>query len=210
MEFQSVYDISVILGVESITYPEDEPYRKEVMKTIEKGVELSRLVMSSHAGTHIDVPAHFVKYGKRIHEYDAEKFIVPAQVIGIENPAEITVEELRDLPLKEEKALLFKTRNSRDGISNNGKFTENFVYLTEEAADYCVKRKIPLVGIDYITVEKFDNKNHMVHKKLLGNGILILEGINLKNVPIGDYTLICLPLRIKDGEASPVRAILVK
>lgn len=211
MEFQGIYDISVILGVESITYPGDEPYRREVMKKIEEeSAEVSRLIMSSHAGTHIDVPAHFIEGGKRIHDYDVERFIVPAQVVEIENPFEIRVEELRNLNIKKEMALLFKTRNSRDGISNSGEFTEDFVYLTWEAANFCVEMNIPLVGIDYITVEKSGGKDHVVHKKLLGNDILILEGINLKNVPNGEYTLFCLPLKIKDGEASPVRAILVK
>ena len=207
VNFRKIYDISVTLGLESITYPGDEPFRREVMRSIEEGAEVSRLIMSSHSGTHMDASAHFIKGGKRIHEYNIERFILPARVIEIKDPKEIKLEELEKSSIPENKALLFKTRNSMEGISRNGKFTKNFVHLSEEAADYCVKRNIPLVGIDYITIEKVGSNT--VHKKLLGNDIIILEGINLKNVPQGEYLLVCLPLKIMDGEGSPVRAILI-
>jgi arylformamidase len=117
---------------------------------------------------------------------------------------------LENLDIEPGDALLFKTDNSVSGRCRNGVFSENFVYLSSAAANFCVEEKIRLVGIDYISIEKYGDEAFPSHRKILGNNILILEGIDLKEAPQGRYTLICLPLTIKDGEASPVRAILLQ
>jgi arylformamidase len=131
-------------------------------------------------------------------------------VIEVEGKRSIHPKHLKNLELKQGEALLFKTDNSMSGILISGEFTEDFVSLSPEAADFCVEKKWSLLGIDYVTIGKFGEESVDVHRKLLGHGILILEGINLKAVPPGRYTLICLPLRINGGEGSPVRAVLLK
>ena len=88
--------------------------------------------------------------------------------------------------------------------------TKDFVYLTPEAAEFCVEQNSRLVGIDYITIEKYGDEFFPAHRKILGNNMFVLEGIDLNGVPPGRYTLMCLPLRIKGGEASPARAILLQ
>ncbi len=93
---------------------------------------------------------------------------------------------------------------------HNPVFSEEYVCLTPDAARLCVSRGVGLVGIDYLSVDSYEDASLPVHRTLLENDILILEGIDLKDVPCGRYTLICLPLRIKDAEASPVRAVLVR
>jgi len=118
--------------------------------------------------------------------------------------------ELENLDIEPGDALLFKTDNSISSRCRNGVFFESFVYLSSEAADFCVEKKVSLVGIDYISIEKYGDETFPSHRKILGNNILILEGIDLKAVPPGKYTLLCLPLKIKGGEASPVRAILLQ
>ena len=95
-------------------------------------------------------------------------------------------------------------------LGKNGTFSEQFVYLSPEAADICINKKVKLVGLDYITVERYGDQEFPIHRRLLENNIPLLEGIYLKDVPAGRYTLICLPLKIRGGEASPVRAILVQ
>jgi len=82
--------------------------------------------------------------------------------------------------------------------------------IYHEAADFCVEKKVSLVGIDYTTPDRYSDEDFPVHYKLLGNGILVLESINLKEVPPGRYTLFCLPLKIKGADGAPVRAILVR
>ncbi len=208
---RTIYDISVILGEESFPFPGDPPFRKEMLLSIENGesCDISALSMSAHSGTHIDTPSHFIDGGRTLDNYSARNFILPARVVAIEDKHSIKPGDLHDLDIEPGDALLFKTDNSATGRSISGVFSERFVYLTPEAAAICVGKEVGMVGIDYITIEASGDEAFPVHRKLLGSGILILEGINLKDVPPGRYTLICLPLKIKGGEASPVRAILL-
>jgi arylformamidase len=210
--YKDIYDISVLLGSESILFPNDTPYSMDSVETIERSgiCNVSKLVLSAHYGTHIDAPLHFIQNGKSIDQYLVQEFILPAQVVEIEDRQSIRPSELEPLDIKRGDALLFKTNNSVSGRSVSGMFSEDFVYLSAEAADYCVKKRISLVGIDYATIDKYGDMNFAAHRTLLKNGILILEGIHLKDVPAGKYTLFCLPLKIKGSEASPVRAILVR
>jgi arylformamidase len=208
--FRKIYDISVLLGEESIDFPGDAPFSREFALTIEESgiCNVSNLKMSAHAGTHVDTPLHFISGGKGIDEYAAEDFIFPAKVIEIQGSESIKAFHIDGLDLDPGEAVLFKTDNSLSGRSTSGLFSESFVYLSPQAAEVCVKKKLGLVGIDYVTIDKFGETSSPVHHKLLGNDILILEGINLRDVPPGKYTLLCLPLKIKGCEGSPVRAVL--
>ncbi len=212
MRYEAVYDISVLLGVEDIDYPGTPPYSRELINSLKNGdtSNLSQLVMSTHSGTHLDSPSHFIPNGKNIDDYPATAFILPAQVTPIEDKELIQPSELEKLDTRAGDALLFKTENSISGHATSGEFRGSFVYLSPEAADLCVKRKLGLVGIDFNTIEPCSDDTFPVHKKLLDSGILILESINLKEVPPGRYTLFCLPLKMKGAEASPVRAILIR
>jgi len=212
MRCEEVYDISVLLGVEDIDYPGTPPYSRELIYSLKNGdtSNLSRLVMSTHSGTHLDAPSHFIPNGKNIDEYPAKAFILPAQVVPIEDKEIIRPSELEKLDTGAGDALLFKTNNSISGRSISGEFWKSFVYLSPEAADFCVRRKLALVGIDYNSIEPCRAGPFPVHEKLLCSGMLILESINLREVPPGRYTLLCLPLKMKDAEASPVRAILIR
>ncbi len=210
--YEAVYDISVLLGTESINYPGDTPYSRDLMLTIEdSGISnVSKLVMSAHSGTHLDAPLHFIPNAKSIDQYSVQEFILPAQVVSIKDRESIRPSELENLDIKQGDALLFKTDNSISGRCRSGVFSENFVYLSPKAADFCLEKKVSLVGIDYNTIERHGDEAFPTHHKILGSNILILEGINLKGVPPGRYTLFCFPLKIKGGEASPVRAILIQ
>jgi arylformamidase len=212
LHFETIYDISLILGQEAITYPGDTPFSRKIICEINDGSMFcnSRLVMSAHSGTHLDMPAHFIAEGKTIDNYQIENFIIPAQVIEIQSGKPIQASDLDSIDIHPKQALLFKTDNSISGRSRAGVFSDHFVYLTPGVADLCVEKQVSLVGIDYITVDDFEDKTFQVHRILLGNNILILESINLKEVPPGSYTLVCLPLKIKAGEASPVRAVLFR
>ncbi|MEM3676158.1 MAG: hypothetical protein QXV22_03775, partial [Thermoplasmataceae archaeon] len=108
-----------------------------------------------------------------------------------------------DIPDKHQSRVLFKTKNS--GLYR--KFSEDFTYIDESAARKLIEHKAKLVGIDYLSIEKFGTKGMKVHKILLNGGTVILEGLDLSQVAPGDYELICLPLKI-DADGSPCRAIL--
>jgi arylformamidase len=209
--YEAIYDISVSLGDEAVDYPGTIPYSRELVYRIKDGqpLDVSKLVMTAHSGTHIDTPSHSNPNGKRIDEYPLQAFILPAQVVSIKDKEAIRPSEMENLDLKPGEALLFKTDNSISGRCASGAFSENFVYMSLEAADFCVEKRVSLVGTDYNTVDRYGDKNFPVHRKLLENGILILEGINLKEVPSGRYTLFCPPLKLKGAEGSPTRAILI-
>lgn len=212
--YKTIYDISILLGVEQIDLPIPgvPPFSREMILTMEGGgpAELSKLVITCHSGTHIDAPSHFIPEGKSIDEYPVEEFILPAQVVNIEDKEVIRPSELEKIDIRQGDALLFKTDNSRSGRCKAGVLCGDYVYLSPEAADYCIAKKVRLVGFDYLAPERPGESIEAapIHRKLLGNGILILESINLESVPLGRYTLFCLPLKIKGGEGSPVRAIL--
>lgn len=210
--YEAIYDISVSLGVESIDYPDTVPFSRELVEPAKDSAvcELSKLVMSAHSGTHLDFPAHFIPGEKRVDDYPIQRFILPAQVVHIKDKEAIRPSELKNLDIRPGDALLFKTDNSISGRCVSGVFCESFVYMSPEAADFCVDKKLSLVGIDYVTIDGYVDKNFPTHLKLLGNDILILESINLKEVPPGRYTLFCPPLKVKGAEGSPARAILIR
>lgn len=166
--------------------------------------------MPTHVGTHVDTPAHYFAKGKNLDAYPIKRWILPAQVVNIKNREVIQPGELANLDLRPGEALLFKTANSLNGQATSGVFSESFVYMSLEAADFCIAQEVSLVGIDYASVEKYNAEDFPVHHKLLENNILILEGINLKDVPPGRYTLFCPPLKIKGAEGAPTRAVLLR
>ena len=209
--YQSAHDISVILGKESINYPGEPVYTHRWNASIAEGdgANVSHLSMTAHAGTHVDLPLHFIPGKEPLDDYPAGSFILPASVIDIEDAEAVRASELRQHSIQRGEAVLFKTRNSRAGLCASGEFTEGFVYIAPDAAALCVEKGIALIGIDYISIDPYGSPDFPAHHTLLGNGVLALEGINLQDVPPGRYTLICLPLRIHGGEAFPVRAILL-
>jgi arylformamidase len=209
--FEDVYDISVPLEAVS-AYPGDRQFSQEWMSRFEDGADynLSALTLSSHAGTHLDASAHLLKNGRTLDKYPINRFIIPAHVIRVECHESIPASAISCLKINKGEALLFKTQNSRRGILYNKVFFEEFVYLSVEAARLCVSSGISLVGIDSLSVDKYEDTSLPAHQALLENDVLILEGIDLVDIPCGRYTLICLPLRVKDAEASPARAVLVR
>jgi arylformamidase len=205
------HDISVSLGDESFNFPGDTPYQRKMVQALENGGEcnLSEITMSAHAGTHMDAPSHFFSGGKTIDRFPVEKFVLSALVVHVQNRVSIEPGELENVNVLPGEAILFKTSNSTEGRIENGVFEEGFVYLSEKGADWCLQKEVGLVGIDYISIEKYGSRGFPVHRKILGRGIPILEGVNLRSVPAGKYTLYCFPLKIGGGEGAPVRAVLM-
>jgi arylformamidase len=213
LKYQKIYDISILLGVESVDFPGRVLFSRD-QKERTMGVEqfrISHISMSAHAGTHLDAPSHLTTYTKTIDQYGIENFILPTVVVNIQDREVIRSVELKGLDIRQGEAVLFRTDNSLSGRSTTRVPSEHYVYLSVEAADFCVEKKVSLVGFDYFAPEKPGNKKHApVHHKLFEKGILILEGANLKSVPAGRYTMFCLPLKMRGSEGSPVRAILIQ
>ena len=210
--YRKIHDISIILGKESAVWPGDTPYSRESEIVAEKGDtwQIASLQMSSHSGTHIDLPKHLFHDRKALHEYPASSFILPAHVVESFDAVSVKPDILTGVPVQPGDAVLFKTENSRIGLVSGGEFTRRYVYIEQETALLCTGKKAALLGTDYMSVDKGDVDENPVHTLLMENDILILENINLEAVAPGKYTLVCLPLRLYDGEASPVRAVLLE
>jgi len=211
-DLEVIYDISIPLGAGSVDWPGLPPYSRELVSEMKRGgpADISKLTMICHVGTHVDTPSHFVVNGKNLDEYPVSDWVLPAQVVSIRDSQAVRPSEFRQLDIRPGEAILFQTDNSRIGRCVSGVFAEDYVYITPEAADFLIQREIAMVGIDYGSVDRFDDGNMTIHHRLLGSGIRIVEGINLKDIPTGRYTLFCLPLRISGAEGAPARAVLVR
>lgn len=202
-----IYDISTPLSADLPVYPGDPPVAIEPVTRISRGdtANVSRLTISTHCGTHLDVMRHYSEHGMGVDQVPLALLVGKVLVVELSGVREIGRRELARYPVKGEDRVLLRTDNSllwaRPG------FHEEYAHLTAEGARFLLDVGVKLVGIDYLSIERFDGDGE-VHRLLLGNGVVVLEGLNLDGVAAGHYELICLPLKIKDGDGAPVRAIL--
>jgi arylformamidase len=167
---------------------------------------VARLAMGTHAGTHVDAPYHFLADGATVDSLPLEILLGKARVVEIARRDKIERADLQALDLRDDLRVLLKTRMS--GQLRHSSFQEDFVHLTPDAASYLVQAGIKLVGIDYLSIEKFGSKDFAAHRSLLGAGVVIIEGLDLSEVEPGEYEMTCLPLRIVGADGSPARVIL--
>jgi len=202
------YDVTLTISNTLITWPTDPPVSIRKTRLISQGnsCNVSELKFGSHCGTHIDAPYHFEEDGVKIDQIPLDFLIGNATVFDIRNKEKIDLEDVKSLQLKSAKRVIFKTINST--YWKLSEFKKDFVYITKETAQYLVDSDVKLVGIDYLSVEKFGNKPSDTHHIFLRNGVVLIEGLDLSNVEAGDYELIALPLKIKDCDGSPARVIL--
>ncbi|MDR4507006.1 MAG: cyclase family protein [Candidatus Brocadiaceae bacterium] len=202
------YDITLPLSETTITWPGDPALSIKKVRFVSQDdtCTISELKLGTHCGTHIDAPYHFDESGITVDQIPLERLIGIATVFSIKNKEKIDLEEVKLLKLENTKKVIFKTINST--YWKLSEFKKEFVYITKDAAHYLVDSGVMLVGIDYLSVEKWNSSHFDVHRMLLREGIIILEGLDLGNVEAGNYELIALPLKIKGGDGSPARVIL--
>ncbi|MCL4396394.1 MAG: cyclase family protein [Chloroflexi bacterium] len=207
-----IHDISVPISSSMPTYPGDPPVSIEPVLQIAKGdaANVSRLSLGDHTGTHLDPPVHFVPGGKTVDQLDLSVLYGPALVLDMTTVEKaISAEDLERAKLPDGSVrILFKTRNSL--LWDRLGFQPDFVAFGWDAAQWLVDHGAKLVGIDYLSAEVYGASEPRSHRTLLGAGVIIVEGINLKDVSPGSYTLACLPLKIKNGDGGPARAVLIE
>jgi arylformamidase len=187
---------------------ERSPEFREVKK-ISSGdlFNLTFIAMNTHTGTHIDPPKHFYDDGLTIDRIDFDSLLGPARVIEIRDRTSIAKADLQKHTIRRNEIILLKTDNSR--LITMDSFHHDFTFLTLEAAQYLVDVGIRTLGIDYFSIERLDG-SPVVHHLLLSEKIVIIEGLNLSDVDPGEYQMVALPLRIKNGNGSPTRVVLIK
>ena len=208
-----IYDITVPLTNEMPTYPGDPGVQITDWYSLAQGdpANVTRLNIGVHTGTHVDAPAHFIKGASPVESLPLDVLVGPSQVVEVpEGKLSIDKEFVAQHCEPGVTRVLFKTRNSNFWNDQSIGFREDFTYLALTAAEYLVAKGVRLVGIDYLSIEQFGQKDHPTHLALLSKGVVIVEGLNLSAVPAGQYELICLPMRIRSGQGdgAPARAVL--
>ncbi len=206
--YKKIIDISLPLNEHTILYPGNPPVAFEHFGSASGSSFNSKIIMSSHSGTHIDSPRHAFKEGAGIDETDLNSVIGVCRVLDFTDCLkEITVRDLQSKKIREKERILFKTTNSIRGFEN---FYDDYVYLSGKGAEYLADLNVMLVGIDSLSIKKRGLPDNTAHTALLSKKIPILEGINLQEVDAGEYMLAALPLKFTGLDGSPVRAVLLK
>jgi len=201
------YDISLNLSSETVCWVTSPPFELIERRRMSRGDanNSSAASMSVHSGTHLDAPFHFVDDGATIDSLPLDLFIGPCLVHAVEADRYITRDHVEALELESETRVLFKTKNS--SLLHKGVYDPDFTAFSVDAAEALVRRGVKLVGLDYLSVAHADEQVP-VHRAFLDHGVVLLEGIDLSEVALGRYELICLPIRLRGADGAPCRAVL--
>jgi arylformamidase len=201
-------DISRKLGKNVPTWPGDTPFSFEIewSKADSGSVNVGKLEMSTHTGTHVDAPFHFDDEGKRIYDLDIHLYVGKALVIDMRNKESVGASDLHGIDFQQVERVLLRT----DSWENPNQFPEKITYLRPDLASFLGEKGVRLIGVDVPSVDPLDSKELPAHHSLHKHGIHILEAVNLTEVVPGFYELISLPLPLADADGSPVRAVLRK
>jgi len=200
------YDVSMIIHEEMMIYKNDEakrPHLTFVKKLPSDTSNESSINMNLHTGTHIDAHYHMDENGDTIEKLDLDRLMTRCRVIDMTHVrGGISRGDLMALKIERGDFLIFKTANSF-----SEEFLAEFIYLEKSGAEFLAEQGISGVGIDSLGIERNQPK-HETHKVLMDKGIIIIEGLRLKDVPEGSYLMCALPLKIKGADGAPARVVL--
>ena len=205
----AVYDVTVTLRPGMPVYPGEPGPEIEYFKRIghSSSANVSKISMGSHCGTHIDAPHHFIDGRATVDALPLDALLGPAHVVEHAGEGHITAADLEAYGLpRGARRLLAKTRNGR--FWEDDDFHTDFIGFAPDAGRWLVEHGFVLVGIDYLSIEQFRSEKHEVHLALLEAGVVILEGLDLRQVPAGWYNMACAPLKVAGAEGAPARVFL--
>ncbi len=206
-----VIDLSHAINSNMSTYTKDEKFQSYDIASIEKdGYNEKLLKLCTHTGTHIDAPSHMINKGKTIDEFNINDFIGIAVIIDVSNLEKIDIEDLNTYKDKISNSDFVVLKTGWDKYWGSDIYLKGFPTLTEEAARWLCNFNIRGIGTDTISIDAFDSIDFEVHNTILSRGIIIIENLaNLSEVREEEFTLVATPLKIENGDASPVRAIAI-
>ena len=208
-----IFDITLPVSNALPIWPGDPAVNFQRVADVNAGdvCTLSRLDSGSHLGTHLDAPRHFIRGGRAVDQLELDTLIGPCVVADVADADVIDAARLDALDLPADAVrVLFHTRNSAIwAADDSGTFRTDYVGIDPSGAAWLVGRGLRLVGIDYMSIAPFADTIRP-HQILLGAGVIVVENLNLADIAPGAYQLICLPLKLRDGDGAPVRAILTR
>lgn len=205
-----VYDVSVPIRADMPTYDGEPGPSLDFRRLLSRGdpFTLSAVSLGSHTGTHVDAPAHFLDGAPSVDSLPLDALVGPAYVAEFTSDTHITSADLESMAIPADcQRLLLKTRNGR--LWDDPTFHTDFIALASDAAVALAERDIRLVGIDYLSIEPYGASPHEAHQTLLANGVVIVEGLDLRRVAPGPYFLVCAPLNVIGAEGAPARTFLI-
>jgi arylformamidase len=212
--FEEAIDLTHELHNGMPIYPGDPSPSFVSYATLQQdGVNLMKLSMGSHTGTHIDAPRHFISDGVGIDEIPPTKLIGEAYVVDLSRKpigSGITAQDLRTAleskVTKDDIVVIYTGCSER---WDDESIRQDYTYLTGDAAEYLVSKKVRAVGIDFLSVEKFQAPAPVAHKTLLGNGVFIIESISraIKQFVGKRILIICMPIKVRNGDGAPSRIV---
>lgn len=207
-EGKKIIDITPVVSSQLGVFPGDISFSRDESMSTKKGhhITLSSINTTLHLGAHADATNHYHEDGKGIEAKNLEDYLGKVQVIevDIERSKRIFPEDIHNKEIKA-KRILFKTNSFPDPNIWNSDFNS----LSPELIKFLAGKGVKLIGIDTPSVDPEEAKELTSHLEIYKNNISILEGLVLEDVIEGLYQLIALPLKLKDADASPVRAILI-
>jgi arylformamidase len=207
----AIYDISVPLAEASPVWPGAPRTSLVRISSVAEGDRATKHILTTdvHSGTHVDAPYHFIADGARVDTMDLETLVGPALVVQALEADLLTADVMAALPIPPgTRRLLLHTRNSARWTLGERDFSEDYVAMSEDGAQWLVAHGVRLVGVDYLSIAPFSN-TVATHRVLLQAGVVVIEALDLTGIAPGLYQLVCLPLKIAGIEGAPARAILM-
>lgn len=208
--FEGFVDVSVGLTPALPTWPTSPGHSRSVILSRAAGddANATQLTMDVHTGTHIDAPRHFIDDGRTLEEIDLVRLLGDAYVADIPVDGSIEPEHLEASGIPEGVArLILKTGNSRIADLYSTPFREDYAALSPAGAEWVVARGVDVIGIDYLSIQRYDDPPD-AHVTILGAGLVIIEGLDLTPIEAGWHDMICMPILLTGAEAAPARCAL--
>lgn len=204
----TLYDATLPMRHGMPTFPGDPPFEIRPVFQQKHGdrFNLATMSLGTHLGTHVDVQAHYLDGAGTVDKIPLDILIGPGTVVDVRGRPAIDRAALESLDVRARPRVLLKTDNGRRLLEET--FSPDYVYLTEDGAQLLVERGVRLVGIDYLSIEKYNNPGAPVHRTLLKAEVLVVEGLNLADIPAGPCEVYCLPLKIVGGDGAPARVLV--
>lgn len=213
MRGSRIIDLSYTISSEMLVYPDTEqPSFQWIRRVNSEGVNLSRITMIVHTGTHVDAPKHFLDNVPCIDEIALDSFFGPCKLFRYSKKPvsrEITLEEVQRSGFNLKQGDIFLMATGIEAFAGTREYNLLYPFPSEELIRWLISKKIKAYMTDATSVDPVDAEGSPKHHLLLGAGIPIVENLcNLDQLPEDKSFIICaLPLKLGGREGSPCRAV---